>query len=68
MKNNRSILCAYIKSPDGTRIRCEVLESFIYNPYSLLPMMIVRGIEKRLNPINRAIIPMGNLFMQAVKS
>lgn len=60
------ILCTVIKNSDGVLVKCEVLEHGIPDMQSVFPAMLIRGIDERLNPINRVVVPMTNLFMEKV--
>ena len=61
------LLCTYIKNADGIQVKCQVLQTFVYDYNSFLPKMLLRGITERLNPINRIVVPMSmkDLFTEA---
>lgn len=61
------LLCTLVTDADGTEIKCQVLDYPIYDKDNLMPSMLVRGIKEKVNPINRAFVPMGKFFVQAVQ-
>ena len=62
------ILCTYIRRPSGERVLCQVTEMLILDYRFSLPLMEVRALEgEPLNPINRIVVPMQNVFMNAVQ-
>jgi len=62
-KNESTTLCTWVKRPDGESIECEVLETNIYSPRSIPPLMKIRGIRVPINAINEAYVPQRGIFV-----
>ena len=67
MQLGDTIVCMFVRTPDGTLCKCRVLE-FLPSPYTLLPMVGVKAMEGRpFNGGSLAIVKMGALFSETKK-
>ena len=61
-------LCAIVRTSEGIRV-CEVTQYPIYDYKHIMPLMEVKAIEGApLNPINRILVPMGNILNENAQS
>jgi hypothetical protein len=64
---SKTILCAFVKTPDGMRVLCEV-KQIIPSLYSLLPQVAVKAIKGApFNGFDYAIVKMETIFFTSQK-
>ena len=63
----KGTLCVYVKSPEGVRVQCKVIE-VIPSLFSLLPQVGVKAIHGRpFNGQNIAVVPMLGVTFESIQ-